>query len=110
MEGGEINWRYIYAMLAAEFGYSYKYVDWCLDMDDLSAHMEYKQDNPHPGALIMAILESFNGDKNKKNPKARKKRTPEEQKQFEQEQLQSLVSQFGPLTPKPKRKIVDYVC
>lgn len=97
-------------MLAAEFGYSYKYVDWCLDMDDLTAHMEYRQDNPHPGALLMAVLESFNGDKEKKKTKPKHKRTPEEQKQFEQEQLQELLSAFGNCGPKPKRKIVDYVC
>lgn len=68
------------------------------------------KNNPHPGALLMAVLESFSEDKDKKKPKSKKKRTPEEQKIFEQEQLQSLVSQFGPLQPKPKRKLVDYVC
>lgn len=78
-------------------------------MDDLSAHVEYMQNNPHPGALLMAVLESFNGESSKKN-KPKNKRTPEEQKQSEQEQLQGLLSQFGNCGPKPKRKLVDYVC
>ena len=94
-------------MLAAEFGYSFEYVDWCLDMDDLSAHMEYRNDHPHPGSLLKAVLESFNGDKGKKS---RKERTPEEQKQIEQEDLRGLISAFGNCGPKPKRKLVNYVC
>lgn len=79
-------------------------------MDDLAAHVEYMQNNPHPGALLMAVLESFNGESDKKKKKPKRRRTEEEQKQFEQEQLQGLVSQFGNCGPRPKRILVDYKC
>jgi len=68
------------------------------------------KNNPHPGALLMAVLESFSGESGKKKNKPKHKRTPEEQKQFEQEQLRGLLSAFGDCGSKPKRKIVDYVC
>ncbi len=49
-------------MLAAEFHYNDDYIDWHLDMDDLFSHMRYRDDHPHPGALLMAMF----GDKEEK--------------------------------------------
>ena len=98
-------------MLAAEFGYSFDYVDWCIDTDDLIAHMEYRKDHPTAGSVLMAVIKSFDkDDKTGVTSKPKKERTPEEQLQLERAQLKGLISDFGPLQPKPKRKLVDYVC
>lgn len=57
-------------MLAAEFGYNWKYIDRYMDIPFFVEHMDYREKNPHVGALFQAYLKAQAKavDNRKENP------------------------------------------